>query len=276
MRVSFTKMHGNGNDFVVFDAIRQTLSLTAEQIRHISHRHFGVGCDQILVVENTENPQADFHYRIFNADGSEAEQCGNGARCIMRFIQQQQLSAKPQIVVATLNRLIELHQIDNGWFNVNMGEPVFEPKQIPFVADARALEYPLSIGQQTVSLGAVSMGNPHAVLQVDNTQTAAVEQLGPLIESHPRFPQQVNVGFMQIVSPQQIQLRVYERGAGETLACGSGACAAVAVGRAQGLLDDTVSVTLPGGELSVSWAGAGQPVWLAGPALTVYEGSIEL
>lgn len=276
MRLQFTKMHGIGNDFVVIDAINQQISLTAEQIRHIANRRFGVGCDQVLLVEAPQSPGVDFRYRIFNADGNEVEQCGNGARCFMRFVQEKGISAKDVLKIETRSGQIELHLEPDNQVRVNMGTPVFEPSNIPFIADAMVLSYPLEVDGQVLDIGAVSMGNPHAVVQVDNVQTAEVGRLGPLIETHPRFPLQVNVGFMQLVSRKHIHLRVYERGAGETLACGSGACAAVAVGRAQELLDDTVTVSLPGGDLIIEWQGLGQPLWMLGSATTVYEGIIQL
>lgn len=276
MLLQFTKMHGIGNDFVIFDGVNQRLTLTADQIRHIANRRFGIGCDQVLVVEPPQSPEADFRYRIFNADGNEVEQCGNGARCFMRFAQEKGLTAKDVLKIETRCGRIELYQEPGNRVRVNMGVPVFEPLNIPFAAETKALSYPLEVDGQTVSIGAVSMGNPHAVIQVDNVQTADVARLGPLIESHPRFPLQVNVGFMQLVARDHIRLRVYERGAGETLACGSGACAAVAVGRAQELLDDKVTVSLPGGDLIIEWRGLGQPLWMLGSATTVYEGTIEL
>lgn len=276
MRLQFTKMHGIGNDFVVIDAINQHFTLTPEQIRHIANRRFGVGCDQVLLVEPSQNPGVDFRYRIFNADGNEVEQCGNGARCFMRFVQEKGLSAKDALKIETRCGQIELYQESGNQVRVNMGVPVFEPSNIPFIADTMALSYPLEVDSQTVNIGAVSMGNPHAVIQVDNVQTADVARLGPLIEAHPRFPLQVNVGFMQVVSRDHISLRVYERGAGETLACGSGACAAVAVGRAQEILNDRVTVSLPGGDLIIEWQALDQPLWMLGSATTVYEGTIEL
>lgn len=276
MRLQFTKMHGIGNDFVVFDAINQHFTLTPDQIRHIANRRFGIGCDQVLLVEASQTPGVDFRYRIFNGDGNEVEQCGNGARCFMRFVQEKGLSAKDVLKIETCCGQIELYQEPGNRVRVNMGVPAFKPSDIPFVADAAALSYPLEVDGQTVNIGAVSMGNPHAVLQVDNVQTADVARLGPLIESHPRFPLQVNVGFMQVVSRDHIRLRVYERGAGETLACGSGACAAVAVGRAQEILNDAVTVSLPGGDLIIEWPGLDQPLWMLGSATTVYEGTIEL
>ncbi|HEX7028533.1 MAG TPA: diaminopimelate epimerase [Gammaproteobacteria bacterium] len=276
MRLQFTKMHGIGNDFVVFDAINQQVALSADQIRHIANRRFGIGCDQVLLVERPQDPEADFRYRIFNADGNEVEQCGNGARCFMRFVQEKGLSAKDVLKIDTRCGRIELYQEPGNQVRVNMGVPVFEPTNVPFIADKKALSYALEVDGQILEIGVVSMGNPHAVIQVDNVQTADVARLGSLVESHARFPLQVNVGFMQLVSREHIRLRVYERGVGETLACGSGACAAVAVGRVQELLEDKVTVSLPGGDLIIEWRGLDQPLWMLGSATTVYEGTIEL
>lgn len=253
MRLKFVKMHGIGNDFVVFDAIRQSVKLSPAQIRHLANRRFGVGCDQILLVEKSPGGAADFGYRIYNADGGEVEQCGNGARCFMRFVHDEGLTAKTTVRVRTVCGELELFLQPDGLVRVNMGVPQFEPARIPFEAPAAAVSYPLDVNGVTLTIGAVSMGNPHAVLQVDNVQTADVARLGPAIESHPRFPRQVNAGFMQILARDHINLRVYERGAGETLACGSGACAAVAAGRVWELLDSKVTVSLPGGNLIIEW-----------------------
>ena len=276
MAIEFSKMHGLGNDFVVFNAVDRPLQLSAEQCRYIADRHFGVGCDQILLVESPRDPDCDFHYRIFNADGSEVEQCGNGARCFARFVHEKGLSDKPRIDVGTAAGRISLYLEENGLVRVNMGVPQLEPAMIPFLADSRADSYPIQVGDQPLTIGAVSMGNPHAVLRVDDLDRAAVAKLGPLLERHPRFPQRVNAGFMQLVSPAHIRLRVYERGAGETLACGSGACAAVVCGRIQGLLEAQVRVSLAGGDLMIKWQGEGQPVWMSGPAVSVFEGRIDL
>ncbi len=278
MTLRFTKMHGLGNDFVVIDAVRQQVTLDAATIRHLAERRFGIGCDQVLLVEPPRLPTTAFHYRIFNADGSEVEQCGNGARCFARFVHEQGLSEHTEITVGTAAGVITLLLQPDGLVRVNMGTPVLTPSQIPFLADSEQPQplYPLALDAETLLIGAVSMGNPHAVLQVDDVSTAAVAQLGPLVEVHPRFPQRVNVGFMQVVSPQQIRLRVYERGAGETLACGTGACAAVVSGRLRHLLEPQVRVTLPGGELFIEWNGGSQPVWMTGPAATVFHGEIEI
>ncbi|MEW5757586.1 MAG: diaminopimelate epimerase [Pseudomonadota bacterium] len=275
MRIEFTKMHGIGNDFVVIDAVRQSVTLSAEQIRRLADRHFGVGCDQVLLVERPTQSGVDFRYRILNADGSEVEQCGNGARCFARFVHDKGLTTNNPVVVETAGGIIRLRLCPDGQVEVNMGEPRFDPPQIPFVAEAQAERYTLEVAGETVTLGAVSMGNPHAVLQVDDVASAPVERLGPLIERHPRFPRRVNVGFMQVLSRDAIRLRVFERGSGETLACGSGACAAVVVGYRQGLLNEKVTVHLPGGRLEIHWPGRGA-VLMTGPAETVFEGKIDL
>ncbi|HIP53106.1 MAG TPA: diaminopimelate epimerase [Chromatiales bacterium] len=274
--LKFTKMQGLGNDFVVFDAIHQQVELTPEQIRRIADRRFGVGCDQILLVEPPRDDRTDFHYRIFNADGSEVEQCGNGARCFARFVRDKGLTDKAEIDVGTRAGNIRLYVETDGRVRVNMGPPVLAPDKIPFVADEQHKSYLLEVEREQFSIAAVSMGNPHAVLQVKHVDEAPVHHVGPLIEHHPRFPQRVNVGFMEVVDRGHIRLRVYERGAGETLACGTGACAAVVAGRIQGLLDERVEVGLRGGDLVIEWQGGEAPVWMTGPAQTVFEGSIEL
>jgi diaminopimelate epimerase len=272
----FTKMHGLGNDFVVFDAIHQQVELSADQYRKLADRHFGIGCDQILLVEPARLAHTDFHYRIFNADGGEVEQCGNGARCFARFVRDKGLSQKSQIPVGTATGPILLTLEDDGQITVDMGVPILEPAEIPFRAAATARSYPLQLTDQTLQIGAVSMGNPHAVLQVDDVDSAAVARLGSQIEHHPDFPQRVNVGFVQRLDREHIRLRVYERGAGETLACGTGACAAVVVGRLQGLLEPRVEVGLPGGKLVIVWQGEDTAVMMSGPAQSVFEGTIEL
>lgn len=276
MRYRFTKMHGLGNDFVVFDGVRQTIDLDAPRIRRIADRHFGIGCDQVLLVEPATGGEADFRYRVFNADGSEVEQCGNGARCFARFVHEEGLTDRDVVTVETGTGLIQLSRPQNNQVTVDMGVPRFEPEAIPFEAERRRTHYRLNIDGGAVDIAAVSMGNPHAVLQVEEIDTAPVNELGPLIEHHPRFPQRVNVGFMQIVAPDHIRLRVYERGVGETLACGSGACAAVVVGNLQGLLRPETRVDLKGGSLVVSWKGEGRAVRMTGPAERVFEGQIEL
>ena len=276
MRLAFTKMHGLGNDFVVFDATHQTVMLGAAHCRFLADRHFGVGCDQILLVEPARQADTDFHYRIFNADGSEVEQCGNGARCFARFVREQGLSDKDVLRVGTLGGVIELHLEADGRVRVDMGVPVLEPAAIPFQAERQAATYLIDVDGRQVEIGAISMGNPHVILLVDDVQQAPVASLGPAIESHPRFPRRVNVGFMAVANRSTIDLRVYERGTGETLACGSGACAAVVSGRLRGLLDDRVRVRLRGGDLVIFWPGKGEPVWMSGPAVRVYDGEIEL
>ena len=276
MKIRFSKMHGLGNDFVVIDAINQPLSLNPDQARHLGNRHFGVGCDQILVVERAQAPDVDFRYRIFNSDGSEVEQCGNGARCFARFVHDKGLTTKTEIRVETRSGVIAPRLTPTGEVTVNMGVPVLTPLDVPFISDSSAIEQPLDVGGETISITAVSMGNPHAVQVVADVDTAPVAAQGPLIESHPRFPKRVNAGFMQIVSPQHIRLRVFERGAGETLACGTGACAAVVAGILRAHLSSPVQVDTRGGTLTIAWAGPGTPVMMTGPAVTVFEGEINL
>ena len=276
MKLRFTKMHGLGNDFVVIDATRLALELTPARVRAIADRHFGVGCDQLLVVEPATQAGVDFRYRIFNADGGEVEQCGNGARCFARFVRDEGLTEAATIPVMTASGRIVLHVEDNGEVTVDMGAPRLEPAEIPFEAERREIGYALFVNGAFHTISAVSMGNPHAVLRVDDIDAAPVESLGPAIESHPRFPRRVNVGFMQVVAPDHIRLRVYERGAGETLACGTGACAAVVAGRLHGWLVDTVKVDLPGGRLTIHWQGEGRHVMMTGPATRVFEGRIDL
>ena len=276
MKLHFTKMHGLGNDFVVFDAINQSVNLTAAQLRHIADRHFGIGCDQILLVEKAAHPDADFGYRIFNADGSEVSQCGNGARCFVRFVHDHGLSNKTTLRVQTSSGIIEPSLLENNDVSVNMGAPHFAPADVPFIADEIALSYPLQVGGHLINISALSMGNPHAVMRVNDLDTAPVEILGAAIAVHPRFPQGVNAGFMQIITPHEIQLRVYERGAGETLSCGTGACAAGVAGISNGWLQSPVTVHTRGGDLTIDWAGENQPVMMRGPATTVFEGELEL
>ena len=276
MLLNFTKMHGLGNDFVVIDAINQQLQLSGEQSRRIADRHFGVGCDQILLIEKPHTADTEFYYRIYNADGSEVEQCGNGARCFARFVREQGLTTSDVIDVGTAKGTIRLYLEENDQVRVNMGQPVLEPSAIPFIADEQQPTYSIQVGQQQLEITALSMGNPHLVTLVDDIDGAALERLGPLLERHPLFPQRVNAGFMTINSRTEIQLRVYERGAGETLACGTGACAAVVSGHLRNLLDERVLVHLRGGDLVISWAGPGEPVWMTGPATTVFHGSMNL
>jgi diaminopimelate epimerase len=276
MVINFSKMHGLGNDFVVIDAINQAIDLSAEQIRFIADRHFGVGCDQLLLVEKPVKDNADFKYRIFNADGGEVAQCGNGARCFARFVRDKKLSAKDEIVVDTDAGQLVLRFDAEGLITVNMGVPRHQPEQIPLAISEEAKLYRTEVSGNTVEFAAVSMGNPHAVIRVDDIVTAPVESVGAEMERHPLFPERANIGFMQIVNRGYIKLRVYERGAAETMACGSGACAAAAVGIEQGLLDNDVRVSLPGGDLKINWLGRGHPVFMTGPAVMVYEGQISL
>ncbi len=276
MTLRFTKMHGLGNDFVVLDAVRQQVSLTPEQVRFLADRHFGVGCDQVLLVEPARLPDTAFNYRIYNADGSEVEQCGNGARCFARFVREQGLTDADRIAVGTARGRIVLEIERDGQVQVDMGVPRLEPDDLPFVAPARQPSYLLEVGEETIEIGAVSIGNPHAVLLVDDVAAASVARLGPLIEHHPRFPRRVNVGFLAVRGRDRVDLRVHERGSGETLACGTGACAAVVYGRLRNLLDEQVRVRLPGGELRIAWQGEGTPVRMTGPAVKVYEGTIVL
>ena len=272
--IKFTKMQGAGNDFMVIDGIRQTIQLSANQIKTLADRQFGIGFDQLLLVESSSI--ADFKYRIFNADGSEVAQCGNGARCFVRFVADQHLTDKREISVETASGIITPKLEDNGLVTVNMGAPRFKPEEIPFVADAMANTYQLDVAHQQVEISAISMGNPHAVQIVDDVETAPVEALGKLIELHPRFPQRVNAGFMQIVDAHHIKLRVFERGTGETLACGTGACAAVVAGIQRGLLQSPVRVSARGGELKIAWQGSSTPVMMTGPAITVFTGEVDL
>jgi len=275
MKLRFTKMQGLGNDFVVIDAVRQPFEMTPERARFLADRRFGVGCDQILVVEPSRLPGVDFRYRIFNLDG-EVEQCGNGSRCFARYVRDKGLTDKDEIRVETLAGVISPRLGADGLVTVNMGAPVLDPARIPFISDTDAPAQPLDVAGETITIGAVSMGNPHAVQVVADVDTAPVATQGPLIEHHPRFPARVNAGFMQVVDRQTIRLRVFERAAGETLACGTGACAAVVSGIRRGLLDSPVRVHARGGELSIAWAGPGQPVLMTGPAVTVFEGEIEI
>ena len=274
MHFHFSKMHGLGNDFMVVDCITQNIFFSPDLIRRLADRHTGVGFDQLLVVEAPYDPETDFHYRIFNADGSEVEQCGNGARCFARFVRMKGLTNKYSISVSTKKGKMVLYCEEDDQITVNMGEPEFEPSKIPFKAKQMEKTYILRTEEKTLFCGAVSMGNPHVVTVVDDVDTADVETLGPLLESHERFPERVNAGFMQVVNRDEVRLRVYERGAGDTQACGSGACGAFAVGILQGLLDETVRVSLPGGSLSIRWKGVGSPLYMTGPASHVYDGQI--
>lgn len=274
--LQFTKMHGLGNDFVVIDAINQTVNLSPEQICFLADRHFGIGFDQLLLVEKAVSNNADFKYRIFNADGSEVAQCGNGARCFARFVREKNLFAGDEITVDTDSGQLVLTLTNNDLVTVNMGIPRHAPTEIPLLAAQEEQTYPVEINGTLTEFGAVSMGNPHAVIHVEDVTIARVAELGRILESHPLFPERANIGFMQVLSREHINLRVYERGAAETLACGSGACAAVVVGIGQNLLANDVTVDLPGGQLTISWAGRGQPVFMTGPATTVFDGKIKL
>jgi diaminopimelate epimerase len=284
MQLRFTKMHGLGNDFVVSDATRTTVALPPERVRAIADRHFGVGCDQLLVVEPATRPDVDFRYRIFNSDGGEVEQCGNGARCFVRFVHDKGLSERNPLRVDTVNNRLVLQAQADGRVTVDMNAPIFEPDRVPF--DASGLTprlagpgfplWPLDLGDVVADVAVLSMGNPHAVLLVDDVDHAPVAQWGPRIEQHPRFPRKVNAGFLQIINRGHVKLRVHERDAGETLACGTGACAAVVAGIRQGLLDPAVEVDTRGGRLRIEWAGGDAHVFMTGPAQTVFEGEIEL
>ena len=280
MRLRFTKMQGVGNDFVVVDGVRQKVVLTPDSARRIANRHFGVGCDQILLVERASSRGVDFSYRIWNADGGEVEQCGNGARCFLRFVREKGMSTAEEIRVETRSGIIAPRLEKNGEITVDMGAPVFDPQRIPFVTGSSALVQPIEVAGKTVMITALSMGNPHAVQVVDDVERAPVASQGPIIEHHQRFAQRVNAGYMQIVDRSHIRLRVWERGAGETLACGTGACAAVVAGIRRGLLDARVRVATRGGDLTIRWEGGENDlncaVWMTGPAVTVFEGEIEL
>ncbi len=283
MKLRFTKMQGAGNDFVVLDATRAPLTLSPEQYRALADRHFGVGADQILVVEPSPRAGIDFGYRIFNASGDEVEHCGNGARCFVRYVRDKGLSTKERIRVATVNRELELHWRGDGRVTVDMGPPEFDPARVPFdpagLVPRRVDDFelwPLPLRERTVELAVLSMGNPHAVQRVDDAQAAAVTTIGAEIATHPRFANGVNAGFVQLLARDRVALRVFERGAGETLACGTGACAAVVAGIRLGWLDRRVDVQTRGGRLTIEWAGAGQPVQMTGQAQTVFEGEIEL
>jgi diaminopimelate epimerase len=274
--INFTKMHGLGNDFVVIDAINQHIALTHEQIRFMSNRHFGIGFDQLLLVEKPVSDNADFKYRIFNADGGEVAQCGNGARCFARFIRDKKLSGKDELRVDTNSGQLLLRFDESGLITVNMGIPRHNPADIPLRAEQESGFYTVSVNGIEQAFGAVSMGNPHAVIQVNDVKTALVAELGQALESHAVFPERANIGFMQVIDRSHIKLRVYERGASETLACGSGACAAVVIGIEQNLLDHEVCVGLPGGELNINWSGRGESVFMRGPAISIFDGTINL
>lgn len=275
-KLAFTKMQGLGNDFVMIDAVRQSIQLSESQVRYLADRHFGVGCDQLLVVEPAQTPGVDFRYRIFNADGGEVEQCGNGARCFARFVFDQGLTDKREIRVETKRGIIAPRLEDDGNVTVDMGVPVLNPADVPFISDSDAWVQPLDVAGTRVAITAVSMGNPHAVQVVADVDGAPVAEQGPLIEHHPRFPARVNAGFLQIVDAHRVRLRVFERGAGETLACGTGACAAVVTGILRELVVSPVTVETRGGELTIAWGGVGTPVMMTGPAVTVFSGELSL
>jgi len=276
MVLHFSKMHGLGNDFVVIDGVTQNLFLSPEKVRVLADRHRGIGFDQLLFVEPPYDPDQDFHYRIFNADGSEVSQCGNGARCFARFVKMKGLINRNKIMVSTKSGKMTLYIEKDDQVTVNMGVPNFEPAIIPMQANKKEKTYLLRVEEQTVFYGAASMGNPHCVLDVDDIQTADVHTLGPILSTHERFPEGVNVGFMQVLSRDKIKLRVFERGAGETQACGSGACAAVAIGQIQGKLDKDVNVQLPGGALRIRWNGHDSALKMTGPAEHVFDGQLQL
>jgi len=276
MTIEFTKMQGLGNDFVVIDGVRQSIDLSRDQVRRLTDRHLGIGCDQLLVAEPADDPDYDFRFRIYNADGGEVGQCGNGARAFARFLRDKGLTGKTEIRVLAGGGPMTLQVAPDGTVGVNMGVPVFEPAEIPFEAPARQPTYTLDLDGEAIEISALAIGNPHAVQEVEDVDRAPVARQGPLIEAHPRFPRRVNAGFMQIVDAGCIRLRVFERGVGETLACGSGACAAAVAGMQRGKLDNRVQVQVQGGLLSVTWQGEGHPVWMSGPATTVFEGRINL
>lgn len=276
MMTPFVKMHGLGNDFVVFNAMTDPINLSADQIRAISDRHFGIGCDQLLLLEPPTSTSADVNYRIFNADGGEVEQCGNGARCVAVYLHESGRVTKEEIIAETAKGIIKLYCQPDGQVTVDMGAPLFDPAQIPLATAVQSLRYDLTVEDNSLEFSAISMGNPHAVFEVEDVDTAGVESLGRLIEPHEFFPERVNVGFMQIIDRDYIRLRVFERGVGETLACGTGACAAAVAGIIQNKLNENVTVDLPGGSLKISWAGDDQSVMMTGPATQVFEGMIEL
>ncbi|MDC7829142.1 MULTISPECIES: diaminopimelate epimerase [Pseudomonas] len=276
MQLRFTKMHGLGNDFMVLDLISQHAHIQPKHVRLWGDRNTGIGFDQLLIVETPTTPDVDFRYRIFNADGSEVEQCGNGARCFARFVFDKRLTVKKQIRVETKSGIIELHLKGDGQVRVDMGAPRLQTAEIPFIAEAETLSHAVQVDGETVELAVVSMGNPHGVLRVADVDQAPVLTLGPKLECHPRFPQKANIGFLQIIDAQRARLRVWERGVGETRACGTGACAAAVAGICQGWLKSPVSIELPGGLLNIEWDGVGQPVLMTGPATRVYEGQVRV
>ena len=282
MLLRFTKMHGLGNDFVLLDLISQNVTIREDQIKSLADRRLGVGFDQLLMVEPPDDPSTDFKYRIFNADGAEVEQCGNGARCFLRFVRDRGLTTKTQLRIGTNTGIIETKLEADGNITVNMGEPILDPSKIPFVAEKPLIVYPVEVElpvcgtKKQIDLTAVSMGNPHGVLLVDNVEAAPVAQLGPALEHHAKFTNRANIGFLQVISRKEAKLRVFERGVGETKACGTGACAAMVAGRLRGLFDDEVEMHLTGGTLHMNWGGDGHPVMMTGPAARVYEGRLHI
>lgn len=276
MLIKFTKMHGLGNDFVIIDAVRQHINLTTEAIKKMADRNVGIGCDQVLILEPPAEKNSDFNYRIFNCDGNEVEQCGNGARCVGRYIADQQLSGKQTVLLQTKNRLMEVSIKPKNMVTANMGAPIFTPAEIPLISDQEEKLYPIETDTERYEIAAISVGNPHAVIQVKDIDTTAVSDIGPQIQALNQFPESVNVGFMQIIDRQTIKLRVYERGVGETQACGSGACAAAVAAIQQNLVDSKVKLELLGGTLWVEWQGNDQPILMTGPAETVFHGKIKL
>ena len=276
MLLPFTKMHGLGNDFIVVNNLANDITLDGETIRKLSDRRFGIGFDQLLMVQAADNASVEFTYRIFNADGDEVEHCGNGARCFALFVREKGLTTSQEIAVNTSGGRIILLVNDDDTVTVRMGIPEFQPSLIPFSADSQSSSYTLELNDEVLQIGALAIGNPHAVIRVENVLTADVSGLGPQVQSHARFPNRVNTGFMEVVSETHIRLRVFERGAGETMACGTGACAAVVFGIEQGLLQNNVTVSLPGGDLGVEWKGLGEMVLMTGPCETVFEGNIEI
>lgn len=276
MKIRFTKMHGLGNDFVMIDAISQKISMTPERARKLADRHFGIGCDQVLVVEPPVSAEADFRYRIFNHDGTEVENCGNGARCFAVFVRQRKLTGKRLIRAETAGGLLILKVLPDNRVTVDMGVPRLDPQQIPFQAQQQEITYSLPLRDATLQISAVSMGNPHAVTVVDDVVNYDVTGIGAEVERHPAFPRKVNAGFMQVLNSREVKVRVFERGVGETLACGTGACAAVVAGRLRQLLEREVTVHLPGGDLTIRWDGENKPVLMTGPATTVFHGQVNL
>ncbi len=283
MRLRFTKMHGCGNDFIMIDSVTQSVNLSTEKIRFLADRHFGVGCDQVLIVEPPSSPDVDFRYRIFNQDGSEVENCGNGARCFAKFVRDRRLTVKKTISVETKNGLMILNVLDDGNISVDMGVPRLKASEIPFVSQqlnadptTPPYQYTLTVNDESYDLSTASMGNPHAVLIVEDTASMDIENIAKKIQRSPEFPEGVNVGFMQVLSRKEVNLRVYERGVGETLACGTGACAAVVCGQLRGILDQHVIVNLTGGTVTINWQGINTPVIKTGPATTVFHGQIKI